>query len=452
MIRSASRISLMSWGLLLALHASPACADLVKLKSGGELRGTFLDKVTPGRGSKVPVRVQTLTGGVVTIHQEDVAFLARRSRVTEEYEWRSRLAPPTVAAHMELQDWCKQQGLRKERDEELHQVLALNPDHETAHRLLGHVKQDGKWMSRDEAMAAKGYVKYKGKYVFPQEVELLEASALHKDAETAWHKKLHLWRGWLHDGNPAHFVQARREMEAIIDVDAVGPLVRLFRNDASDDVRLLFVQVLAKLQAPPSVHALVLQSLFDLSPTVRVAALEGITGDGRRIATPIYCKALTDELNVVVLRSAVALGYFNDPEVVPSLIEALVTTHTYRQTIQETGYLAQGAVPEIPQGQLTINEPGIPLTIPGIPLPLSLAAGNSPYQSGGQSTTTTAPLPTPVTRQRTVLVTRQEQNVEVLAALRKLTREDFGYDERTWRLWWTTQRSSAKSAGAQKSD
>ncbi len=450
MPRSASRISLLCVCVVLSWHARPACADLVKLKSGGELRGVFLDKVVSGRGVKVPVRVETLTGGIITVSHEDVAFVAKRNRSLEEYEWRTRLAPPTAAAHWELQDWCKQHGLKKERDEELLKIIALEPDHEGAHRMLGHLQQEGKWLSRDEAMAAKGYVKYKGKYLFPQEVELLEAYAVHRDAEVAWHKKLHVWQTWMHDGNRAHQVQARRELEAISDPDAIGPLVRMFRNDASDDVRLIFVRTLARLQAPTAVHALVLQSLFDASPTVRVAALEGITGESRLIASPIYCKALSDELNVVVLRSAVALGYFGDPEVVPSLIEALVTTHTYRQVIQETGYLAQGALPEIPQGQITKAPPSIPLTIPGIPLPLSLGAAGAPYPAGTQSTTTTAPLPTPVTRERTVIVTRQEQNLEVLAALRKLTREDFGYDERTWRLWWTTQRASSKVQSIKK--
>src|SRR4051812_14817138 len=84
---------------LLALYARPVSADLVKLKSGGELRGVFVDKVVtaPGRGSNVPVRVETLTGGIITVSHEDVAFLAKRNRNLEEYEWRSRLAPQTVA-------------------------------------------------------------------------------------------------------------------------------------------------------------------------------------------------------------------------------------------------------------------------------------------------------------------------------------------------------------------
>ena len=32
---------------------------------------------------------------------------------------------------------------------------------------------------------------------------------------------------------------------------------------------------------------------------------------------------------------------------------------------------------------------------------------------------------------------------EVLAALRKITGESFGFDERTWRLWWAAKKNGA---------
>ena len=32
------------------------------------------------------------------------------------------------------------------------------------------------------------------------------------------------------------------------------------------------------------------------------------------------------------------------------------------------------------------------------------------------------------------------QNAEVLSALKKLTGESFGFDKRTWRLWWLAQK------------
>lgn len=432
------------------LSGGAARGDLVKLKGGGELRGVFLDKVVTGRAG-APVRVETLTGGIVTVSQDDVEFLAKRSRSIEEYEWKTRLATNTVDAHWELQEWCKQQGLKKEREAELLLIVSLDPEHEGAHRMLGHIRQDGKWMTRDESMAAKGYVKYKGKYLFPQEVELLEASSVHRDAEVDWHKKLHIWQGWLHSSNPARQIQARQELQDISDADAVGPLVKMFRNEAADDVRLIFVRTLARLQSTAAVQALVIQSLFDSSSAVRVAAMEGITGKSRDIAIPIYTRALSDEMNDIVCRSAVALGHFGDPEAIPNLIDVLSSTHTYRQKVQETGYLAtQGGSPLLQPVEIVLPPRDIPLAIPGVPLPLSTTTPGAIYPGNAPPQSVVAAVPVPVTRERTVLVTREFQNTEVLAALRKLTHEDFGYDKRTWTLWWTANRSNLKSGAVQK--
>ena len=56
----------------------------------------------------------------------------------------------------------------------LRQVVQLDPEHVPARRGLGHVRQNGRWMSRDEQMAARGYVKHKGKQeVLPQELDLI---------------------------------------------------------------------------------------------------------------------------------------------------------------------------------------------------------------------------------------------------------------------------------------
>lgn len=445
MSQTVSRVLLIMAAIIGGSDTGVARADLVRLKGGGELRGVFLDKIVAGKTATAPVRVETLTGGVITVAPDDVEFLAKRSRAVEEYEWRHRLAAPTVEAHWELQEWCKQRGMKKERDAELQAILQIDPEHTASRRLLGHIRQDGKWLTRDESMAAKGYVKYKGKYLFPQEIELLEAANLHRDAEASWHKKLHTWQSWLHSGNVDRQLQAQAELSRIDDPAAVGPLVRMFRNDASDDVRLIFVRTLARLQGTAAVHALVIQSLFDNSSAVRVAAMEGIQGDSREIAIPIYAKALADSLNVVVLRSAVALGHFGDDQVVPNLVDALTTTHTYREKIQERGYLGtQNGTPLLTNAEIVLPPRDIPLSIPGVPLPLSLTTPGAPYPGNAPAESVVVPVPVPVTRERTVVVTREFQNTEVLAALRKLTREDFGYDKRTWKLWWAAHRPSSK--------
>ena len=47
---------------------------------------------------------------------------------------------------------------------------------------------------------------------------------------------------------------------------------------------------------------------------------------------------------------------------------------------------------------------------------------------------------------RKMVVKRDHQNAEVLTALQRITGKNFGYDERTWRLWWNAEKSGANGA------
>jgi len=53
-------------------------------------------------------------------------------------------------------------------------VNALDPDHEGARKLLGYEKVHGKWMTADEAMEAKGLIKYDGRWLPREMVERMQ--------------------------------------------------------------------------------------------------------------------------------------------------------------------------------------------------------------------------------------------------------------------------------------
>ena len=46
-------------------------------------------------------------------------------------------------------------------------------------------------------MTERGYVKYKGQWKLPQEIELIEKKREQEAAQQEWFQKLKLWRGWL---------------------------------------------------------------------------------------------------------------------------------------------------------------------------------------------------------------------------------------------------------------
>src|SRR5690606_11361579 len=127
--------------------------------------------------------------------------------------------------------------------------------------------------------------------------------------------------------------EAYQELASIDDPHAVPALSKSFKDEANEAARLLFVRIMAKLQGDKAFEALVQQSLLDVSTTVRREALDGIPVEGRQVAIPYYVQSLKNPLNYVVVRAAAALGEIGDEQVVPDLIEALVTTHKYRVRI-----------------------------------------------------------------------------------------------------------------------
>jgi hypothetical protein len=395
-------------------------ADLIRLDNGGELRGEFRGPVS--RESESVVEIITWTGARVIVARPDTQFLTVRSQKLEEYETRAKQRPATVEACWELAEWCRTQGLSRQRSEQLEQLLAIDPQHEDAHRGLGHTFQQGRWMTRHEEMTARGYVRHGNRYVTQQELDLLQKSEAQREAEQAWFPRVRLWLGWSLGNHAARRAEGLEKFRAIRDPDAVAAIVNFLATHEQADVRRLGVEVLGQLTGSRPVGPLVARSLEDPDSDVRRTAFQTLDPDQHAEARARYAAALSHELNVVVRRAAVALKDVGDATVVPALIEALVTAHRYRVTYKElTPSYAVGS-----DGSLGLVSPGEIWLPPDVDL--ALRTGQLPYgvvvqpppQSGVLKTTT---------------VQRHERNPEVLSALKHLTGRDFGYDERTWQLW-----------------
>ena len=153
---------LCSLPVCLASVAMPLGADCVTLKNGGEIRGELL--VDAKNATRLPtVLIRTVSGATVTVVSAEVEAVIRRRPVVEEYETRRRGVSESVAGHWNLAEWCRLNSLSKERMVHLRQVVQLDPEHVPARRGLGQVRQNGHWMTRDEQMSARGYVKHRAK-------------------------------------------------------------------------------------------------------------------------------------------------------------------------------------------------------------------------------------------------------------------------------------------------
>ncbi|MHC4663404.1 MAG: hypothetical protein ACYS8W_17225 [Planctomycetota bacterium] len=147
-----------------------AVADDVILKNGLVVSG----KVT--QDDKM-VRVERL-GGAVTYPHDEVKEVKKTKTIQEIYAERKKtLKKNDAEAYVALADWCRDNAMPKHENELLESVLEFAPDNEKARSRLGYIRdENGKWVLEEEYYKAKGYVKYRGDWMKPEEkARLVEA-------------------------------------------------------------------------------------------------------------------------------------------------------------------------------------------------------------------------------------------------------------------------------------
>lgn len=428
------RVSLCVAGVLLISPAGLR-GDVIRLKNGGEVRG-LVERSNLGV-NQPRVVIQTLSGGRVVVGRDDVEFVSPRSLKVEEYETRARSLPDTVEAHGELAEWCRKNLLKDQRTEQLEAILDLDSGHPETHKALGHVLQNGSWLTRDEWMASRGYIKYKGRFVTQQELDLLEKSAAEREAEREWFPKVRLWFGWASGSNVERQSDGINRLRSIDDSNAVPALTNVMGKHRDDDVRLLYVERLGAMQGPKPVRLLVERSLLDEDQEVRGTARGGIKPDQFELALDYYVPELKHDSNSVVNRAAAAIERMGDINVAPYLIEALVTEHKWKAQVPVHSASTVGMSSDGQVGMLA------PSTISGAGMlpadvEVALRTGQLPYGA------IVVPPPGMRPRTRTVTYKADLKNEQVLSALQKITGQDFGYNKRDWQVWWAT-RSRASS-------
>lgn len=416
--------------IFVGLAGAVVRADSIALKSGGEIRGELL----PDRKDAAKIHVisiRSLSGATVAVARDEISAVVRRRPISEEYETRRRVVPATIAGQWETAEWCRQRSLSQERRFHLRQVIELDPEHEAAHRGLGHIRDKGRWTTRSEMLEDQGYVQHKGKRVLPQELELTQERDQLRQSERNWFKRARQWQVWLDSERFERKSAAIKALNEIREPDAIPALVWAFRNAPEEDRRLLLVRILSKIEGDKPIAALVVQSVLDDSRSVRDAAIAAVHQKNAAKAIPIYVKALKSQLNPAVNRAATALGQLADESVVPYLIDALITRHGYHVAPNHDGHLAS-------TGQGTGN----PVVL-GPSVGVKSSTGNSTALSASRGPSADQPY------DEIVEVEMAQQNPDVLAALNLLTSQNFGYNADSWRDWHRSgQRGGGKKRAA----
>jgi len=323
MIRSAAILTSVA-GLMLISVDAVLRADVIYLSNGGRVDGELLN---PDESPRSVYLVKTDSGGKLVLSEDQVERIVRKSELRRSYEARLRTLPDTVAAHWDIAQRCVNAGMKDEQQFHLEQILRLDPDHKEARQALGYSFADGRWLTRDDWMTERGYVRDGGRWKLPQEVEIEASYGTHEEAVVDWRRQLKIWRSWIIKGRD-NATQGLTEIQGIRDPLAAPALVELLvAEDEPQLLKLLYIDVLGRLDTPASTSAFIERALVDADARVRDASLDQITFDDPKQALPVFVRKLKDGDRVIVHRAAAALARMEDPSTTRPLIDALVTEH-----------------------------------------------------------------------------------------------------------------------------
>lgn len=370
-----------------------AASDVVELVHGGRLVGRIADDP-----SRTTLTLLLQGGGRVTLDRDQVSAVRVESAAAAEYRRRAPTAPDTVASQWALARWCQKHSLKDQYRRHLRRVVELDPADAEARKLLGYRRHNGRWLTREQLMAARGMIRYEGEYRTRQEIRLLEAAQRSKEQNAQWRSRLDRWRRNLSARDPERRGEAVASIEQLRDTAAGPELAKLLLKERDVLVKRLLVKAAARVPHGACVTALSRLALDDPDEETRMLCLELLAkADTPGLAEP-FIGGLRSKSNDRVNRAATALEAIGATGAVPALVDAIATRHTFT--------------------------------------PRPTAPGEQTYtlrQGGGFTFGDNRPKP----------VTRDVNNPAVLSALIKLTGMNFAYDKAAWSRWLSSRGAAA---------
>jgi hypothetical protein len=383
--------------MLLAFPASAGANEVVlRLANGGEMRGQLLNPDVAA-DKRENYELQTPFGGKFAVGKAMVVEVVKVSAPMVEYERIRPTFPDTVDGQWALAQWCREQQLMAQRTEHLRRIIDLEPNHERARSLLGYMRVDGEWVTRESLMEQRGYVKSPRGWELPQEVQLREERRKREQAEREWFARLNMLRSRL---DSAKADDARRVIASITDPHALRAMQRHLdhKNEKNRDVRLDMVEGLVSINTSAAHALMVERALFDVDSDVRITCMEKLGKIKNYDVVRMFIGYLRDSAVETVNRAALGLAYMHDPSAISPLIDALITVHV---KVTTSGSANQHAA--------TFG-----------------SGGQSNFASGGTATKHV----------------NKSHNEQVRATLADLTGVDFAFDKEQWRTWYNAQRKA----------
>ncbi len=422
-----------------------ARADRILLRGGGQVKGKLVpDKARPGE--------LLLIGEVgrtpMVLKRDQVIQVTPEKGPLDEYVVLLAKDRPTAEAEFALATWCEEHGLRDLAQAHYAATLKRDSSFAEAHEKVGHVQMDGRWLDADQVKEAQGMVKYKGRWMLPEEKERRESQVAMAAEGAGWAKRIKLLRDSYQAGPESRSMDAERRLLEIREPVAVVPVLRVLGEDPVPFFRALAAKILGAIPGPEADRGLVSRLLAETEQPVREATMSELNRRAVADIAPILARALRSPRPEVVNRAAWGLARMNAVAAVPKLIPSLITIE-YR-VVMSGGSEAQGSlgasfgsVDAAPAGGYSGYGGGaLPVLTPPVVGPGVVAYGATsiPYgaldgagiAAGTGGLSSSARVPTPR------MVSIEHHNAEVHAALVQMTGRDFGFDIPSWKRWMAT--------------
>jgi hypothetical protein len=317
-----------AFGVVLAAWQAPARAEVFVLKSGGRVEGEFLN---PGREPGSAFELRTDEGLRLSLGEDLVHRVIVKSEVEKEYETELLKVSNTVEDHWAMAEWCKDAGLVAQRKRHLAEVVRLEPDHKEARTALGYTLYGHRWMTQEQFLTSRGYVRYKGAWWTPQHRDMDIASEKREKAEKEWRQWIRTWLGQL---GTSRDDTARAGLERIRDATA-GPALADILEDpkAPRSWRLMCLEILSRLPPGAATGSLVKLAMNETDDRILEKALDELVRVGPEVVLGAFINELKNEKesplakNARINRAGYCLLRLGDREATLPLINALVTDH-----------------------------------------------------------------------------------------------------------------------------
>lgn len=262
-------------------------------------------------------------------------------------------------------------------------------------------------------------------------------------AYTQWLKKVRLIEiHHLRASTPAEFAKGRQKILAINDEAAVGPMVSVLYGPNARYRGLLIEALTEMASADSGVAQAYLQEIAvgDGSAPHRRRATDALkTYSGEKPTGRLMAHLALQEVPVLRARAATALAVLDEKRAVWLLVERLVTEDV-RMVGGEvwTGTMQLDIRVQMADAQRPFRQVPIQAAVPGGGI--ATAFIELPEVNIIDIATTIA-----MTQHGDVIPTYQRvrtEHPEALAALKKLTGKDFGYNQAAWQKWLQSQEAA----------